>query len=58
MNSSGFVLIIPLLGLVPICREGRWTWSVVPRSKILNVLFWCGWFLSLVVGLLILAGLA
>jgi hypothetical protein len=54
MNSQGFVILfIPLLGLVPICRGGRFHWRVL-SSTLLNGVFWFGWITSLVVGLLVL----
>jgi hypothetical protein len=36
MNNEGWlILLIPLLGLVPIVRGGRFRWKVVPFSAAL-----------------------
>lgn len=50
--DSLIILFIALMGLVPICRGGKWNWQVVQRSKALSAVFWFGWFSALVVGLL------
>ncbi len=50
--QAGLILLIPLLGLVPICRDGKWNWKVVKTSILLNGVFWLGWTVSLAVGLL------
>lgn len=52
------ILFIGLLGLVPICRGGRWNWRVVRHNGALNVLFWVGWASACVVGVLTLFGVA
>ena len=58
MNMQGFlILLVPIIGLVPICREKRWNWKVSKSSSLLTVLFWFGWFTSLTVGILVVAGL-
>jgi len=57
MNVYGFLILwIPLMGLVPICREKRWNWRVAKSSNLLTVLFWIGWWSSLVVGVLTVIG--
>lgn len=50
--QSGLILFIPLIGLVPICRDKKWNWKVVETSVLLNGLFWLGWTVSLAVGVL------
>jgi hypothetical protein len=58
MHYDGFaILLVVIIGLVPICRGGQWHWEVVGRNKALNALFWCGWFIGLLVGVLRLSGL-
>lgn len=55
MNMSGFViLLIPLLGLFPICRDGQWNWQVVKGSATLSLICWIGWFGALIVGTIVL----
>ncbi len=57
MHYDGFIILtIVLIGLVPICRHKQWNWQVVQHSKVLNALFWCGWFGALVVGVLRIMG--
>jgi len=51
MNVSGWVILFPsLIGLVAICREKRWNWRVVRNNMPLTILFWIGWFTSLIIG--------
>lgn len=53
INHDGFViLLIVILGLVPICRGGKWNWEVVQGSEALSTMFWFGWFSALLVSLL------
>lgn len=50
----GFIiLIIPVVGLVPIYRTGKWKWKIV-ESVLFNALFWLGWFTSLIVAVIII----
>jgi hypothetical protein len=58
MHSDGFIiLLIVFMGLVSICRGGKWNWKVIQRSEGLNAVFWFGWFSALFVSLLRLSGL-
>jgi len=58
VHYDGFIiLLIVLMGLVPICRGGKWNWKVVQRGKALSAVFWFGWFSALLVSLLRLCGL-
>ncbi len=58
MHYDGFViLLIPVLGLIAICRNGKWNWNVVPSNKVLNGIFWFGWISALLVALLRLSGI-
>lgn len=50
--QAGLILLIPTLGLVSICRGGKWDWRVVPSSELINGLFWFGWTSTLVAGVL------
>lgn len=50
--QAGLILLIPLFGLVSICRDNQWNWKVVKTSALLNALFWFGWSVSLAVGVL------
>lgn len=52
LNNDGFwLLLIPVIGLFAIFRDGRWSgWKVVEWSTLLSTLFWCGWIVSLAVG--------
>ncbi len=53
INYDGFVILwIVIIGLVPICRGGKWNWKVVQWSKALSTVFWFGWFSALLVSLL------
>jgi hypothetical protein len=70
MNSTaGLILLIPLLGVVSICHGGRWHWDPIGLGgaawlrtsfvhRLLVAVFWLGWSASLLVGLLILFGVA
>ena len=49
-SSGWIILFIPLVGLIPICKDGQWNWNVVSSSKLLSVVFWIGWFSALIVG--------
>jgi len=58
MRYDGFVILLAvMLGLVPICRGGRWNWNIVEWNTALNTCFWFGWFFALLVGFLRLFGL-
>ena len=58
MHYDGFfILFIPFMGLFTICRGGKWNWKVIQFSKALSVLFWYGWFGTLLVGLMRIFGL-
>jgi hypothetical protein len=59
MHYDGFIILLVVLpALGPICRNGKWNWDVVKQSKLLNVVFWFGWFSALAVALVRLSGLA
>ncbi|PCJ54700.1 MAG: hypothetical protein COA79_21545 [Planctomycetota bacterium] len=51
-NQGIIILLAPLMGLISICRNGKWTWNVVKSSKLCTYLFWFGWFSGLIVGIL------
>ena len=69
MNAQGFlILLIPALGLISICRGGRWHWDPIGPGgaawlhtpfmhRLLVAMFWVGWSTGLVVGTLMLFGL-
>ena len=40
--------MIVLVGLFPILRGGKWNWEVVPENRAGTVMFWIGWFWSVV----------
>lgn len=50
MNALS-VWIIVAFGVIAILKRGRWTWRVT-NSVVLTVLFWCGWFSALIIGLI------
>ncbi len=50
--QGGLILLIPAIGLVPICKGGKWNWKVVKSSGPVNAIFWLGWTFALIVGLL------
>ena len=58
MHYDGFlILLVPLMGLNAICRNGKWNWNVVASSKVLNGIVWLGWFSALLVGLVRISGI-
>ena len=57
MNFEAFLILnIPLVGLVAICKDGKWNWRVIESGKLLNAIFWIGWFGGLFYGTLRLFG--
>ncbi len=56
MNMQGFIILItPIVGLIPICKDRSWNWRVT-NSGPLTILFWIGWFTSIVVGISVVIG--
>ena len=57
MNDAAFgALLIPILGLFAICRNGKWYWDPIYstfqiKSRLLTGVFWLGWTAGLIVGM-------
>ena len=51
LNRNGILMmVIPVLGLFAIFRDGRWNgWKVVASSILLSAMVWFGWVIALVV---------
>lgn len=69
MNAQAlWILLVPLLGLLAIFRDGKFHWDPFPPAaaarlrrlpliyRLLVGMFWLGWMTCLVVGILMLLG--
>jgi hypothetical protein len=60
MSHGVFIRLIPIIGLIAICRGGRWNWDPISLygiqsrfiHRLLLGMFWLGWSTFLVVGVL------